>query len=150
MKLSIKPENGMKVLVRGRVGLYEPRGEYQFIAEHMEDAGVGQLQKQFEVLKLKLSKAGLFDEKFKQELPEPIIDISETCMADEKQPMGKPGDDATHAVPPMVRPFAAKVTHCISHQLFLPFGHARQGPCACAPFWRPRRGQGNLLENRPG
>ena len=70
MKLSIKPENGMKVLVRGRVGLYEPRGEYQFIAEHMEDAGVGQLQKQFEVLKQKLSSAGLFDEKYKKELPE--------------------------------------------------------------------------------
>lgn len=70
MKLNIKPENGMKVLVRGRVGLYEPRGEYQFIAEHMEDAGVGQLQKQFEALKQKLSTAGLFDEKYKQELPE--------------------------------------------------------------------------------
>lgn len=70
MKLSIKPENGMKVLVRGRVGLYEPRGEYQFIAEHMEDAGVGQLQKQFELLKQKLSTAGLFDEKYKKELPE--------------------------------------------------------------------------------
>ena len=70
MKLSIKPENGMKVLVRGRVGLYEPRGDYQLIAEHMEDAGVGQLQKQFEALKLKLSTAGLFDEKYKKELPE--------------------------------------------------------------------------------
>ena len=70
MKLSIKLENGMKVLVRGRVGLYEPRGEYQFIAEHMEDAGVGQLQKKFEALKQKLSTAGLFDEKYKQELPE--------------------------------------------------------------------------------
>ena len=70
MKLSIKPENGMKVLVRGRVGLYEPRGEYQFIAEHMEDAGVGQLQKQFELLKQKLSNAGLFDEQYKKEIPE--------------------------------------------------------------------------------
>ena len=70
MKLTIKPKNGMKVLVRGRVGLYEPRGEYQFIAEHMEDAGVGQLQKQFEALKQKLSTAGLFDEKYKQEIPE--------------------------------------------------------------------------------
>jgi exodeoxyribonuclease VII large subunit len=70
MKLSIKPENGMKVVVRGRVGLYEPRGDYQLIAEHMEDAGVGQLQRQFEELKLKLSKAGLFDEKHKKELPE--------------------------------------------------------------------------------
>jgi len=70
LKLRITPENGMKVLVRGRVGLYEPRGEYQFIAEHMEDAGIGQLQKQFEALKQKLSAAGLFDEKYKQEIPE--------------------------------------------------------------------------------
>ncbi len=70
MKLSIKPENGMKVLVRGRVGLYEPRGDYQLIAEHMEDAGVGQLQKQFEQLKQKLSTAGLFAEEHKKELPE--------------------------------------------------------------------------------
>ncbi len=70
MKLNIKPENGMKVLVRGRVGLYEPRGDYQLIAEHMEDAGVGQLQKQFEQLKQKLSTAGLFAEEHKKELPE--------------------------------------------------------------------------------
>jgi len=70
MKLTIQPENGMKVLVRGRVGLYEPRGEYQFIAEHMEDAGVGQLQKQFEVLKQKLNDAGLFAQEHKKELPE--------------------------------------------------------------------------------
>ena len=70
MKLPIKPENGMKVLIRGRVGLYEPRGDYQLIAEHMEDAGIGQLQKQFEALKQKLSQAGLFDEFHKKELPE--------------------------------------------------------------------------------
>lgn len=70
MKLSIKPENGLKVLVRGRVGLYEPRGDFQLIAEHMEDAGVGELQRQFEALKQKLSSAGLFDEEHKKELPE--------------------------------------------------------------------------------
>ncbi len=70
MKLNIKPENGMKVLVRGRVGLYEPRGEYQFIAEHMEDAGIGQLQREFEALKKKLSEAGLFDDNKKKALPE--------------------------------------------------------------------------------
>lgn len=70
MKLSIQPENGMKVLVRGRVGLYEPRGDYQLIAEHMEDAGVGQLQRQFEALKQKLSDAGLFAKEHKKEFPE--------------------------------------------------------------------------------
>ncbi len=70
MKLTIQPENGMKVLVRGRVGLYEPRGDYQLIAEHMEDAGVGQLQRQFEALKQKLADAGLFTEEHKKEFPE--------------------------------------------------------------------------------
>jgi len=70
MKLSIQPENGMKVMIRGRVGLYEPRGDYQLIAEHMEDAGVGLLQRQFEELKKKLATAGLFDEAHKKELPE--------------------------------------------------------------------------------
>lgn len=70
MKLNLNPENGMKVLVRGRVGLYEPRGDYQLIAEHMEDAGVGQLQREYEALKKKLSEAGLFDEEHKKELPE--------------------------------------------------------------------------------
>ncbi len=70
MKLNIQPKNGMKVFVRGRVGLYEPRGDYQLIAEHMEDAGVGQLQRQFEALKKKLSDAGLFTEEHKKELPE--------------------------------------------------------------------------------
>lgn len=70
MKLTIQPENGMKVLVRGRVGLYEPRGDYQLIAEHMEDAGIGQLQRQFEALKQKLADAGLFTEEHKKEFPE--------------------------------------------------------------------------------
>lgn len=70
MKLNIQPENGMKVLVRGRVGLYEPRGDYQLIAEHMEDAGVGLLQREYEALKQKLSNAGFFDDEHKKELPE--------------------------------------------------------------------------------
>ena len=70
MKLNIQPKNGMKVLVRGRVGLYEPRGDYQLIAEHMEDAGVGELQRQFEALKQKLSDSGLFDDSHKKAFPE--------------------------------------------------------------------------------
>ena len=45
--LRFKPTDGMKVRVRGRVGLYEPRGDYQFIVEHMEDAGHGELQRAF-------------------------------------------------------------------------------------------------------
>jgi exodeoxyribonuclease VII large subunit len=59
----------MKVLVRGRVGLYEPRGDYQLIVEHMEDAGHGALQRAFEELKKRLEAEGLFDPDRKRPLP---------------------------------------------------------------------------------
>ena len=45
-----RPRDGQKVLVRARVGLYEPRGEFQLIVDHIEDAGLGALQRQFEEL----------------------------------------------------------------------------------------------------
>ena len=59
--LRFQPENGLKVLIRARVGLYEGRGEFQLIAEHMEPAGEGDLRQAFEQLKQKLQKEGLFD-----------------------------------------------------------------------------------------
>jgi len=68
-RLTMKPENGQQVLVRGRIGLYEPRGEFQLIVEHMEDAGEGLLQRQYQALKLKLSVEGLFDESRKKTFP---------------------------------------------------------------------------------
>ena len=68
MRLDLKPENGMKILLRGRIGLYEPRGEFQLIADHMEEAGSGLLQKQFEELKAKLAAKGWFDENNKKPL----------------------------------------------------------------------------------
>ena len=49
--------------------MYEPRGEYQLIVEHMEDAGEGQLQREYEQLKKKLAEQGLFDDEHKQDLP---------------------------------------------------------------------------------
>lgn len=63
------PEHGQKVLIRARVGLYEGRGDYQLIAEHMEPAGLGDLQRQFELLKQKLANAGLFEGDRKRPLP---------------------------------------------------------------------------------
>jgi exodeoxyribonuclease VII large subunit len=69
LHLKLNPRNGLKVLVRGKVGLYEPRGEYQFIIEHMEDAGEGALQRQFEELKRKLHAQGLFADGHKIPLP---------------------------------------------------------------------------------
>lgn len=67
--LRIKPENGSKVLAYGRIGLYEPRGEYQFIVECMETAGEGELQRRFEELKQRLAAAGLFAHEHKKALP---------------------------------------------------------------------------------
>ncbi|HPQ97465.1 MAG TPA: exodeoxyribonuclease VII large subunit, partial [Thiolinea sp.] len=61
--------NGQKVLARGRVGLYEPRGDYQFIVEALQAAGVGHLQLAFEALKQKLAAEGLFDAQHKKPLP---------------------------------------------------------------------------------
>jgi exodeoxyribonuclease VII large subunit len=61
--------DGQKVLVRARVGLYEPRGEFQLVIDHMEDAGVGALKRQFEELAARLSAEGLFAAERKRPLP---------------------------------------------------------------------------------
>ena len=74
-RVNFRPKNGMQVLVRGRVGLYEDRGEYQLIIEHMEEAGFGALQRQFEQLKAKLSAEGLFDADNKRPIPSSITHI---------------------------------------------------------------------------
>jgi len=67
--LRFKPSNGQQILIRAKVGLYEQRGDFQLIAEHMEEAGDGALQRDFEMLKSKLSKEGLFDARHKQDIP---------------------------------------------------------------------------------
>jgi exodeoxyribonuclease VII large subunit len=63
------PKSGQHILARGRVSLYEPRGEYQFIIEHLEEAGVGALRREFERLKAKLAAEGLFALERKRSLP---------------------------------------------------------------------------------
>jgi len=68
--VKFKPANGQQILIRAKVGLYEARGEFQLIAEHMEEAGDGALRREFEELKARLAKEGLFDESLKQPLPE--------------------------------------------------------------------------------
>ncbi len=67
--LRFKIEEGMQVLVRAKVSLYEPRGDYQLIAEYMEEAGDGVLLRAYEALKLKLEQEGLFSTDHKQALP---------------------------------------------------------------------------------
>jgi len=61
--------NGMQVLVRGKISLYEPRGQFQLIIEHLEDAGLGALQRAFEALKAQLQAEGLFAQARKRPLP---------------------------------------------------------------------------------
>ncbi|MEP6897167.1 MAG: exodeoxyribonuclease VII large subunit [Rhodanobacter sp.] len=67
--LRFRPADGMQVLVRARVGLYEPRGEFQLVAESMEPAGEGALQRAFEQLKARLDAEGLFAQARKRPLP---------------------------------------------------------------------------------
>jgi len=67
--LRFRPGDGMQVLVRARVGLYAPRGDYQLIVEHMEEAGDGALRRAFDELKNRLEKEGLFDPEHKRPLP---------------------------------------------------------------------------------
>jgi exodeoxyribonuclease VII large subunit len=69
MLCAFTARDGQKVLVRARIGLYEPRGEYQLIVDHMEDAGLGALKRQFEELSARLSQEGLFAAERKRPLP---------------------------------------------------------------------------------
>lgn len=68
-RLKFKPHDGLEVILRGRVTVYEPRGNYQIVAETMEPVGAGALQKAFEQLKEKLKNEGLFDASRKRALP---------------------------------------------------------------------------------
>ena len=67
--LKFKPEDGLKVVARGKVSVYDPKGEYQILCEHMEPKGLGSLQQAFEQLKKKLAAEGLFDPARKRPLP---------------------------------------------------------------------------------
>ena len=69
LRTKLRPANGMLVQARGRISLYEPRGEYQFIVDGLQEAGEGLLQRRFEELKKKLEAEGLFDAARKQALP---------------------------------------------------------------------------------
>ena len=65
-----QPRNGQQVIVRGRISLYEGRGEFQMIADSLEDSGDGALRRAFEQLKAALQQEGAFDESRKQPIPE--------------------------------------------------------------------------------
>ncbi|MEE9519686.1 MAG: exodeoxyribonuclease VII large subunit, partial [bacterium] len=67
--LRCEPEDGLKVLVRGQLTVYEPRGDYQLVVGYMEPLGLGLLQQAFEQLKVRLADEGLFDAARKRPLP---------------------------------------------------------------------------------
>ncbi|MBI2428703.1 MAG: exodeoxyribonuclease VII large subunit [Ignavibacteriales bacterium] len=69
-QLLFRPTDGMKVIARGNISVYEPRGSYQLDCIQIQPLGVGELQQAFERLKKKLSEEGLFDEGHKKPLPE--------------------------------------------------------------------------------
>ncbi|MFP2769276.1 exodeoxyribonuclease VII large subunit [Oceanisphaera sp. KMM 10153] len=68
--VGFRPKNGDQVLIFGKITLYEPRGDYQLVAQTMAPAGEGLLKQQFEALKLSLGEEGLFDSARKRPLPE--------------------------------------------------------------------------------
>ncbi len=68
-KIKFKVEDGVKVILRGRVSLYEKDGQYQFYAEDMKASGIGDIALQFEQIKKKLSEEGLFDTETKRPIP---------------------------------------------------------------------------------
>lgn len=73
--LKFDPSDGMKVICRGKITLYEPTGKYQIQIEDMQPDGIGVLALQFEQLKEKLSKKGYFDEDHKKEIPEYPVNV---------------------------------------------------------------------------
>lgn len=68
-RLKFKPADGVEVIVRGKISVYEPRGNYQIVCETMEPVGAGALQQAFEKLKLKLKSEGLFESARKRAIP---------------------------------------------------------------------------------
>ena len=69
MLAGFTPQEGQAVVARARVSLYEPRGDYQLLVEHIEEAGLGALKRAFDALKAKLAAEGLFDGERKRPLP---------------------------------------------------------------------------------
>ena len=69
MRMSIRPMDGMSVIVSGQVGLYSEGGSYQITCDSMRPDGIGTLYQQFEALKNRLASEGLFDEEHKRRLP---------------------------------------------------------------------------------
>lgn len=92
-RLNITPKDGMHVLIKARVSLYEGRGDFQCLVEHIEEAGIGKLQKAFEELKKRLAASGLFDAVHKKPLP-----TLPTCIGVITSPTGAAIRDILHVL----------------------------------------------------
>ncbi len=68
-RVGFRPQNGQQVLIRAQVTLYEARGDFQVIVEHMEEAGAGRLMREYEALKKRLAAEGLFEAGRKKPIP---------------------------------------------------------------------------------
>jgi exodeoxyribonuclease VII large subunit len=93
MKSNTVWKDGMLVQVRAKVSVYAPRGDYQLIVEQMQEAGIGELQKAFELLKIKLDKEGLFSTEHKQDIPE-----MPSCVGVVTSPTGAAIHDILHVI----------------------------------------------------
>jgi exodeoxyribonuclease VII large subunit len=81
MSVRFRPRDGMQIIVRGRLSIYEGRGDYQLIANSLEEAGDGALRRRFEMLKQKLSEEGLFANERKRAMPEHVRHIGVVTSA---------------------------------------------------------------------
>lgn len=81
--ITFKPANGLHVIARGKISLYQPRGDFQLIIDTLEEAGSGALQRAFEALKTRLNQEGLFDPLRKKSLP-----VLPTCIGVITSPTG--------------------------------------------------------------
>lgn len=109
-RVTFRPQHGQQVLVRASVTLYEPRGDYQLIAESMQPAGEGLLQQKFAQLKQRLADEGLFDPALKKPLPAPA-----TCVGIVTSATGAALQDILHilkrrdpALPVVIYPTAVQ------------------------------------------
>lgn len=81
MSVRFRPRDGMQIIVRGRLSIYEGRGDYQLIANSLEEAGDGALRRRFEILKQKLFEEGLFANERKRAMPERVRHIGVVTSA---------------------------------------------------------------------
>ncbi len=92
-RLALTLKDGMHIIAKGRISLYEGRGDFQLLIEFLEDAGIGKLQKEFEALKKRLLEAGLFDTAHKKILP-----VMPQCIGIITSPTGAAVRDILHVL----------------------------------------------------